>query len=408
MPATIRSVRSPPDMAMCLEHVAQVHGSSLATEVGSWYKGLPGFSPDRVFFIEADGVAVSHACVIDRPILVGGAPVAAGEIALVGTVEDRREQGFGRAIIEHVLGYMGRRRYSMAFLFGIPAFYERFGFRYGLRTFMSGQNTTIRVSNLLATEPPCGHSVRAIEDEDLPNLSLTYRRDTEEATGAAARDISNWRWLISHAAETGLVTPENRVVVESNGRMVGYALIADRPLNPMIGQLVPRFSIADGVASNRESADALLRAAAERAGSAGESEMSVHLRPDSLLGTRVAELGANVHRPSKCDYVRVIDSERLLYQLRKVLETRLMRSRFGDEMVSLRIETEEQQAMVTVGQGRPRIVNLTIPQADLGPLVTGFKPVVEQGSLLCSGDSRPVIEALFPRQEPIFPILDLL
>ena len=408
MPATIRSVRSPSDMAMCLEHVAQVHGSSLATEVGSWYKGLPGFSPDRVFFIEADGVAVSHACVIDRPILIGGTAVRAGEIALVGTVEERREQGFGRAIIEHALGYMGRRRYPLAFLFGIPAFYERFGFRYGLRTFMSGPVTTIEVRNLLATSPPPGYSVRAIEDRDIPSLSQLYRRDTEEITGAAARDISYWHWLIGHTAEAGFVAAEFRLVVERNGRPIGYALIAGRPLNSEIGQESPRFSIAEGVASNRDSADALLRAAAERAGSADESEMSVYLRPDTLLGRRVAELGAAVHGPTKSDYVKVIDLERLLHELRGVLETRLMRSRFSDAQVSLRIETEEEQATVTVGQGRPRIVHLTIPQADLGPLVTGFKSVAEQGSLLCSDDSLPVLETLFPAQEPLFSILDLL
>ena len=136
--------------------------------------------------------------------------------------------------------------------------------------------------------------------------------------------------------------------------------------------------------------------------------MSVYLRPDSLLGKRVAELGATVHRPTKCDYVKVIDLESLLRQLKGVLETRLKRSRFSGEEVSVRIETEEQQSTVTVGRGRPRILHVTIPQADLGPLVTGFKPVTEQGSLLCSVESLPVLEVLFPPQEPLFSILDLL
>ena len=396
-------------MAMCLEHVADVHGSSLAMEVGSWYKGLPGFSPDGVFFIEANGVAISHACVIDRPILIGGTAVTAGEIALVGTVEERREEGFGRAIIEHALGYMGRRRYPMAFLFGIPEFYERFGFRYGLRTFMSGQDTTIEVRSILATSPPSGYLVRAIEDRDIPDLSLLYRRDTEkEITGAAARDADYWRWLIGHTAETGLVDAGNRLIVERDGRPVGYALVAGRPLNSEIGQPAPRFSIAEGFASNRGSSDALLLAAAERAGSADESEMSIYLRPDSLLGGRVAELGRLcIDRPS-ASTSELSTWNVSCTRLRGVLETRLMRSRFGEEQVSLRIETEEQQATVTVGRGRPRIVHLTIPQTDLGPLVTGFTPVPEQGSLLCSDESLPVLEALFPRQEPLFSMLDLL
>ena len=408
MPAIIKSVSSPRDMAMCLEHVARVHGSSLATEVGSWYKDLPGFSPDRVFFIEADGVAISHACVIDRPILIGGTPITAGEIALVGTVQERRERGFARVMLEHLLGYMRRQRYPMAFLFGIPEFYERFGFRYGLRTFISRRDTTIRVRDLLALRLPPGYSVRAIEQSDIPALSLLYQRDTEEATGAAARDAPYWRWLFSHTVEAGLMPAGNRLVVERNGRLVGYALIADRPLNSMIGQCAPWYSIAEGVASNRESSDALLRAGAEKAGSANASEMSVYLRPDSLLGKRVAELGATVHRPTKCDYVKVIDLESLLRQLKGVLETRLKRSRFSGEKVSLRIETEEQHSTVTVGRGRPRILHVTIPQADLGPLVTGFKPVPEQGSLLCSVESLPVLEALFPPQEPLFSMLDLL
>ncbi len=408
MPATIRSVRSPADMAMCLKHVAEVHGSSLATEVGSWYKGLPGFSPDRVFFIEEDGIAVSHACVIDRPILIGGTAVTAGEIALVGTLEERREEGLGRAIIGHLLGYMGRRRYPMAFLFGIPAFYERFGFRHGLRTFMSGQGATIKVGSILAAGPPAGYSVRAMEDRDIPDLSLLYRRDTEQATGAAARDPEYWQWIIDHTAETGLVAAGNRMVVERDGRPVGYALIADRPLDSATGERGTWVSIAEGVATSDESADALLVGAAERAASAGQSEMSVYLAPDTLLARRVSELGADVPLPPRCDYVRVIDMERLLRQIRGVLEARLTRSRFGDEQVSLRVETEEQQATVTVGRGRPRILHVTIPQADLGPLVTGFRPVPEQPSLLCPGESLPVLEALFPRQEPLFSMLDLL
>ena len=46
-------------------------------------------------------------------------------------------------LLEHLLGYMRRQRYPMAFLFGIPEFYERFGFRYGLRTFISRRDTTL-------------------------------------------------------------------------------------------------------------------------------------------------------------------------------------------------------------------------------------------------------------------------
>ncbi len=393
---------------MCLDHVASVHGDGLAAEVSTWYGNLPGFSPERVFFIEQEGNVVSHLCVIDRPIRIGRAAVMAGEICIVGTVKAWRKQGYARTIVQHALAYMREKQYPLAFLFGIPDFYEKFGFAYGLQTFMSSHDTTITVSDGLKLPLQPESLVRPFEWGDLPSVQQVYETATLEATGATTRDSNYWRWLLSHVQEAGLVKPENVLVADHRGELAGYAMVASKPLNWSTESGALSFSIAEGYVSNRLVADALLEAAAEKARLAGHTKLALYLRPYSVMSRRASELGANLQLCTGRGHVRVIALECLLGQLKPALESRLGYSRFSNAEVSLAIRTEEQQAEIKVGNGRPLAFQIEIAHCDLGPLVTGYRPVGEHASLRCQPESLALLETLFPPQEPLFSMVDLL
>lgn len=169
---------------------------------------------------EVDGRVLAHVRIFARRMLVRGVPVDAGGIGSVASDPDARGLGLPSALLRDAIGVMQADRTPVAFLFtGIPAFYERVGFR------------IIRQPAFDADARACaalphdgGYTIRRIGDDDARALLALYRRAVAGSTGAVVRTQRTWRDAQSWLGED----PAGCLMAEWNGGAAAYIRARDR------------------------------------------------------------------------------------------------------------------------------------------------------------------------------------
>ena len=78
--------------------------------------------------LEPDGEGVSRLDLFDLRMCVGATTVRCGGIGSVGTSRDHRLQGYSRLVLDAGIALMRSESYHISVLFGIPDYYQRFGF----------------------------------------------------------------------------------------------------------------------------------------------------------------------------------------------------------------------------------------------------------------------------------------
>src|SRR5436305_890107 len=81
-----------------------------------------------VLHLFVEGKSVSRLAVVDLEMRVGGANVKMGGIADVGTDREHRNKGYSRRVLEYATEWMTEQGYDCATLFGIPNYYDKFGY----------------------------------------------------------------------------------------------------------------------------------------------------------------------------------------------------------------------------------------------------------------------------------------
>jgi predicted N-acetyltransferase YhbS len=163
---------------------------------------------------EVDGGIAAHVRIFARRMLIRGVPVRAGGVGSVASAPGARGLGLPSALLHDAIDAMVRERTAVSFLYtGIPAFYERLGWRII-------REPVLDADAMEAAQIPRerGYRIRRIEDEDVPALLSIYRRATAGTTGAIARTATTWRdaqrWLGEDRAGC--------VLAESGGPPVAY------------------------------------------------------------------------------------------------------------------------------------------------------------------------------------------
>lgn len=163
---------------------------------------------------EIDWRIAAHVRVFSRRMLIRGVPVRAGGIGSVASAPDARGLGLPSALLHDAIDVMARERIAVSFLYtGIPAFYERLGWRI-VREPVFNANA-MEVAQVPRER---GYRIRRIEDEDVPALLLIYRRATAGTTGAIVRTAATWRDALRWLGEDGA----GCLLAESGGRPVAY------------------------------------------------------------------------------------------------------------------------------------------------------------------------------------------
>jgi len=140
----IRTINWPQERAAIMEHIRLVHGPGDIDLLERWYGTMPGFDPADCFVIDGEnGEIAGHLMLIPRTLQFGDSLLPAAEIGVVGTLDTYRGRGYARALMDHALEHMTQRGDAVSIIFGIPNFYEKWGYEYAVGLYLTSYESSI-------------------------------------------------------------------------------------------------------------------------------------------------------------------------------------------------------------------------------------------------------------------------
>lgn len=163
-PSRIVSLRSSDQFEAAIRSYDLIHGATPASFWNDMLYEHPEWSAEDAHRAIFDGDRAAALTSLARwRQRFGNTTLGAGEIGLVGTLPDYRKRGLSRQLMESWLATMKAESVPVAFLIGIPNFYERWNFHYAcpdhVNAFLS-----IAHDPLLACSLPAGN-VRPLDPE---------------------------------------------------------------------------------------------------------------------------------------------------------------------------------------------------------------------------------------------------
>ena len=423
----IRNIRWPEERDAIAEHIRLVHGSGDSDFLMRWYGGFPGFDPADCFVIEGEhGEIAAHAMLIPRAIQIGVSTLPASEIGVVGTLETYRGCGYASALIEHALARMTERGDALGLIFGIPNFYERWGFEYAVGLYLTSYESEIAVEQALSagkwdmhhshhrrTAAHLGMRGREVEvrrfySSDLTGVMALYQAESVRGHYLIARDQPTWDWQLQFLADIGRYDPDDFLVAEVDGELRAYVRVVSRgQINWFRENEAARFSIIESGGTDADATEALLGAVAQLAHDYGADRIGVFVHPESQMMRHVLAHGGLRRDFTGAGFLRLHDLSALADLLKPALEDRRLNSRFAGRGFQLILSTGDSTAAVQLGEGAEE-VRLEIPAVDLIRLVTGWFGIDDLPGDYYSEPHKDVLRVLFPKREPRIGLADIL
>jgi len=326
-------------------------------------------------------------------VRIGRAVVRAGIVGHVFTLEERRRQGLGRIAMEDALRRMESRRHDIAFLFGIPGYYRKFGYT-------TVQHYHAAVLDLWRRRPQKvpGLRCRRYRPADLPAVMRLYNRDNALRTGAFVRNRAYWT---RGAARRGM----DRCICcrDARGRPVGYAKWGGTFFHArlMAADVLERaLVVPEAAAAGPDAAGALVHELSRIAALQEKSALVFLGPPGSALSAAMYALGGQQRRgmvPAGGVQARIVRfmplMEKLAPEFSRLYRSSALRGRAAEASVltpmgGLRLEADGERVQVAAAED-----GLEMSARDLIEHVFGFRAPPE-----APGEAGLLLRSLFPEK----------
>ena len=331
------------------------------------------------------GEIVTHFGIWRLQVRVGRARVWVAGIGAVATHDYYRKRGFLRTTPNVALESLRGSDYDISLLFGIPDFYEKFGY---CRAW-TWLNATIETAQISTKAVPvrvdrCRSTVRG-------DLVALYNRENSNLTGTAVRPTFP---LGNPFVET------DAYLWKENGEVTGFVFVGRTGTSfdvrswagdpEVVLAVVKRLAMARGVSSVRFQWIHYL------------SKLSRFLRRQNC------EIKSE-YRSSGGPMIRMISVERFVTQLRPELEDRLKKSHLSawsgdvllesaDEAVTLRID--HGKIAVAAARSTPNSISGGEAVAQLLFGTDDPSETVAEGGIQLRGQAKILVPILFPNEYP--------
>ena len=345
----------------------------------------PAKDGTKLELVEGDEV-VSGLTVVERLVRVGDIPVRCGGIAGVYTQPQHRMKGYARQLLEGSISFMQEAGHIVSALFGIPAFYPKFGFA----PILPGVRATVDTRDAELARPR--YTVRPARLEDSAAMARIYETMHAHHTGTCVRDPQTWPGFRIGSTWSNRI---DSLVVCDGAEILGYAcyeLDLYRCEFSELGYRTPAVF------------ETLVAEAAKQALKKRVEHIVFHAPFDDPFLRYCRRYGCK----SELTYARqahgmgrVIDQTALLELLQPLLTQRLAAAGV-DWPGSLTIETDLGRDTLQFGQ-RECETRVCMPQWMLAQLVLGYHEV---GDALYETEAHaddaavPILQAIFPAGFP--------
>jgi len=342
-----------------------------------------------------DGTAVSWLSVIDLEVKVGSVHLKMGGIGGVGTLEEHRMKGYSRRVLEHSLDYMTKNGYDISMLYGIPDYYNKWGYASTLPDY----KFTVPLRN--ARRASGGLRARPMSREDAHRVLDIYELTNKDRTGPVRRHSDTW--FKFRKGTDWRILADGTVFEDGSGSIVGYYAI-DRWPRVM--------RITEVGATEARFYENLLKHAATVADQKEATEIEVFVPFDHDFANLCKRMGCSV----KLDYHydangmgRIIDLRSTLRKLAPELSRRIEQANpkgnaggltFKTEMGDVAVELTSSGVVLSEGISENQ---LRISQSTLLQLILGYRTVTDvlaDQTTKTNGNVRGVLEAMFPSGHP--------
>jgi len=343
--------------------------------------------PHHKLELIVDGEGVSWTSVVDFQQQIGSQTVRMGGIAGVGTRGDCRFQGYGRRVMENSLRWMRREGFDTAMLYGIPAYYPKFGYA---QAFPSIEfSLAVRDAERAV---PNGFRFVSFARRHLGAVLRMYARNSAGRTGFTLRDPRHWRPFrkgVHYGTEAVC-----KVALDARERPVGYWVRDSSAASATV--------IEVGFATRAVFPD-VLRAAARRAVRQRVERIKLLVPEDDAFADFCKPFGLSQQttwRPDGGGQVRMIRIRNALRKVAPLLASRLD----GTGCLTLRTNLDDvgltwADGRLSIGERLPTGPVARMPQWALAQLLYGYRTaraLVADGTLAASRPAVGILERLFP------------
>ena len=340
---------------------------------------------------------VSRLWLHEYQMRFGTALLKLGGIAGVGTIEEHRNRGYSRHVMEDSTAFMIENGFDVAMLFGIPDFYPKFGYATVL------PETWVELDTEETQAATSTYQIRKFETEDVPTILGLYAANNAERTGTPLRDETRWKEF-KMGSNFGIVA-DPFVVLNEADEVIGYFVCDDTKENCIL---------CDIGFQNRTIFETVVHFLGDRANRIGAAQIRCSMPADHPFALFCRRYGCrtNTDNPkNRGGMMRIINQSSTLKGITGELEKRLRRSAHLSQWSGkILIATELGQDCLGIDRGRvahthskANAFHLEVPQHKLIQLMMGRRSIEDlaiEPDVSVTGGIIPILAALFPLDYP--------
>ena len=376
-----------------------IHGPGVASMTRNLFIHHPHTRSSDLVFVEdthSDQV-ISSLCLIPWTWRYEDVELPAGEMGIVGTLEDYRRRGLIQAQVDYFKHRLRERNYLLSQIQGIPYFYRQFGYEYAL-PLEGGLRVEIRE---VPTPPEERFTFRMASQDDVPALVRLYDGAAQDFGIHAARDEATWRYLLAYTHGTEMER-DTWIVQETDGQTAGYVCVPRHHFGEeLVASEVSRLGFEAALAV----LDHLKALAIDR----DRPGVRLNLPAGCTLMRLARSLGAH-DMGTYAWQIHVPDRAALLRALAPVLERRIARSPFAGLTRDVRLGLYRETLALRFVEGKIAAVSdegltdnaiVRLPPLQFTPLALGYRTVGELRAsypdVSIASPWRLLVDTLFPK-----------
>jgi len=391
------------DREKVIEFNRLVHDDGVVLAVNNIMFNNPFNSLKDFVYIEEDGKILSMVGLLRSKQRFGNNEVEVGEIALVGTHPEHRKRGLCLKLMNYWEQYMKENNIPLCFLFGIPNFYQQFGFEYAVPVHFYNYLT---IDKEMLKNAMGKYEVEELEPEN-EDYIIQIKRLYDE--GSKMNFCSRVRSLeyLKHGIEHSSFGAHRWYIVKEDNIVKGYMWLTNSE---------KEVTIREAVILNEEAALSLC-------------ELLYSLTKDKegikIIGMKSAlnnsfarflykkggrfSCNNEIYPGSWAGMYKIVDLMAAMNILRESFEERLKESKFYDFNGRYRIVTDAGAVGLSINKSKVEIcdevsdaVDIRIPLNILTSVYTGYRDIAyykEELSFHNKGDFQ-LFNVLFPLGNP--------
>lgn len=395
---TLKSIHTPDDLERWAQFQAHIHGESVAEMCRALLLHHPTTRPEQWWYIEEDSTQriVSALCLIPWRWRCEEVELKAGELGIVGTLEEFRSRGLSRTLTRQHPAALEAGGYDLSHIQGIPYFYRQFGYEYAM-PLEGGWHLEL---HQVGEAPDTGITLRPATEADIRVLSQHYHDAARGLSISACRGDEEWRYLLTHSLRTEMAT-DFWLVIDPAGVPTGY-----------VG--VQRFGFSEGLNIGEVSdlsSDAAVAVLSFAKGLAIErGKPFIRLVPPEHTSLQQIAAAWGAHNTGRYAWqIHIPSPARLMRTMGPVLERRLAASAFAGMTGPVHLNLYRRGVVLRFAAGKLAGVDevpgsqseqINVPPLLLAPLALGWRTAEELAGIypdfIVRGAATPLVAALFP------------